>query len=166
MKRVFAIIGALLLLFGAATAFAEKPLFCQLQGSYMGYPGGMQWMSTANGANSMNGTYILHIPGWNWSNFVFCGESLGATAIGSWRRTGFNTFAVTLIAYGVDSSSGNTLCIAKLDTTDTLTEDCDVLEVGEATFSIFSSTQNPFVDTPYYGTITAPSHEGFRMVAD
>jgi len=165
MKRVFAITVAMLLLLGAATAFAEKPLFCQFQGSYMGYSGGTHWMSTANGANSMNGTYILYIPGWNWSNFYVCGDALGATAIGSWRRTDFNTFDVTLIAYAVDSS-GDTLCIAKLDTPDTLTEGCNVLEVGAGTFLIFSSTQNPFVDVPYYGTATTSAHIGFRMVLD
>ena len=143
---------------GGATAFARPPIICNLQGVWLGYDsnGNANLMSTVNGQSFSNGTYIVHIPGFNWASLGFAG--IGATGYGTWKRTGFNTFAVTFIALPVNSTNGETLAIAKVDATDTLSDNCNSMEI-EATISLFYDPKaNPFVDEPDLGPFLLPPH--------
>lgn len=162
MKRPFAITAVIFLLMGAATAFAANSPVCQLQGSWMGYDenGYAFWVNSVQGRSSSSGTYIVESPG---AAGIFPEAVLGGTLRGVWTRTGGRTFAVTLIGLAVDSA-GNTLYIAKLIATDTLSEDCNSMWI-ENSFEFFSPDQNPFEDEPFYAT-PAPGHWGYRIRVD
>ena len=159
MKRLFVITGAMLLLMGAATAFATHIPVCQLQGSWIGYDenSNAYWINSIQGQSSSSGTYVLEVPGLTG---IFPGAVIGATARGMWIRTGGNTFAVTVITLAVDPE-GNTLGITKLIATDTLSEDCNSMWI-ENRAELFWPNQNPFEDEPFL-VMSLAGHWGYRM---
>lgn len=164
MKRFFAITAVMLLLMGVATAFAEKPVICNFQGSWLGYDqdGNAVILSTINGQSFSNGTVVVQIPGYDLSQLNFYG--IGTTGRGNWIRTGFNTFAVTFTGMAVDPEYGHTLGIVKVDTTNTLGDDCNSNEI-EGTISIFLNPKaNPFLDEPDWGPYPLTPHGAIRMV--
>jgi hypothetical protein len=153
---------------GAATAFAEKPQGCKVLGSWMGYDnvGDANWISMVMGQSSSKGTYILEAPGFDATlGGLYQDAVMGGTLRGVWKRTGPNTFAVTLIGLAVDSG-GNTLYISKLSATDTfLAEDCNSMWI-EGTLELFLPNQNPFDEEPFIGPFPLDPHWGYRMSVD
>jgi len=138
---------------------------CSILGSWIGYNElGAAWMSTAIGQRTSSGTYILEYPGFDATlNNTYPQAVRVPPARGTWERTGGNTIAFTVIAFGVDAN-GQTVYIGKISGRDTLSENCSRLNVS-STLEVFLPTQNPFQDAPLFAVPPVP-HYGYRMRVD
>jgi hypothetical protein len=151
---------------GVDTGHADKAKGCSFIGSWFGYDSGsMYWTSTANGQNSSSGTYILEVPSFDATlDSIFPTADRVTLGKGVWKRLDGFTFAVSLIAMAVDAD-GQTVWIAKLDTIDTLSADCQTMWVENA-FEIYMPWQNPFAEESYFPPVQLDGHAGYRMNVD
>lgn len=152
-----------LALAGSATVHAGGASGCSFIGSWFGYDSGaMYWTSTASGQNSSKGTYNLEVPSFDATlGSTFPTATKVTIGRGVWKRLDGYSFAVSLIAMVVDAD-GKTVWIAKLNTVDTMSVNCDTMWV-ENTLEIYLPWQNPFAETSYFDPIPLDGHSGYRM---
>lgn len=140
---------------------------CSILGSWYGYLPTYQIdaLVTAHGASEKRGTYTLEVPGLNLALFGFTDVTNMSSLRGTWERIDKRTFSVTVVGYAVDSF-GHTLVIGKISDIDTISEDCNSINIQSAT-ELFAPGQDPFGDEPpAYGWFFGAPHSISRMRVD
>ena len=134
---------------------------CKLLGSWIGYDavGAAWWMSTADGQNASHGTLNLEVPG----SKLFFGGAFSVTELrGSWKKTGENTYDWTVVGFPYLEDT-TTMLLAKLSGKDTVSEDCNTIEVTNVVMELFAATADINVDEPFFAD-DFPDHEGHRIM--
>jgi hypothetical protein len=164
--RFFTLFTLILLFMAPAQVTAGNKGGCKLNGSWIGYnDSGAWWMASPTGYNAREGTTVLDVPGFDFTLEGAFPVVNSSQLRGVWKRTGGNTFAYTVIGFGVNSD-GEALYISKLTGTETIMENCDVMFLEQTTLQIYAPEADPFSDDPILDPIEFPDHYGFRMHVD
>jgi hypothetical protein len=149
MKKLITLVLACLAFGAAPTAFAGDKGGCSILGSWYGLDGqGAIFTAVYHGISNSSGTIELE-----GTIDPSLGGRLPAVAIsngvGTWARTGGNTFVFTTLVFGLDSI-GQPVWIGKFYGTKTLSDRCSTQHIVGG-FDIFLANQDPFVDSPIAG---------------
>jgi len=136
---------------------------CKLLGSWIGYDSGGSawWMSTADGQNASHGTLNLEVPG---SKLFFTGAFSVTELRGSWVKTGENTYDWTVVGFPYLEDT-TTMLLAKLSGVDTLSDDCNTIDVTGVVMELFAPNADINVDAPFFTDIF-PDHTGHRILVN
>ena len=169
MKRLFPAFMIIILFMAASTvAFAGGNKGCKIQGSWIGFDNSdSYWIATYHGRSASSGTSDLEFPLFDptlGGLFPETGKVSGARGV--WERTGGNTFAYTLILFGIDDST-NVSWILKNSGNKTLTEDCNLMSI-QSSIEVFLPGVDPFEGDPIFciPPPTEPSSWEVRMRVD
>ena len=150
MRKLITLVLACLALGAATTAFAGGDKGgCSILGSWYGLDGqGAIFTAVYHGISNSSGT--IELEGTIDPSF---GGLLPAVAIsngvGTWARTGGNTFVFTTLVFGLDSI-GQPVWIGKFHGTKTLSDRCNTQHIVGG-FDIFLANQDPYSDLPIAG---------------
>jgi len=137
---------------------------CRLEGSWLGFGAdGSRWLATYHGESANAGTNDLEFFFEPTLGGLFPGAVSISSARGVWVRTGGNTFAYTLITFGLDAG-GNVAWIIKNSGNKTLTDNCNLMTI-EGTLEVFLPEVDPFEGEPLFCVPGAGSEE-VRMRVD
>jgi hypothetical protein len=127
---------------------AGRHRICKLHGSWIGYDdSGSYWLATYHGKTAFSGTSDLDFPLFEPTLGGLFPEAVKvSSARGVWERTGVNTFAYTLILFGIDGN-GAVSWILKNSGDKTLTENCSLMSI-KSSIEVFLPDVDPFDGEP------------------
>lgn len=132
------------------TVSVAGPKGCNMQGSWMGFGGvAGQWTSSIHGKSASSGTLGIQAPEFDPTLDNNFPDVVTITTLrGVWERLTGNTFAYTVVGFGLDAD-GEVVWIGKNSGYEVLTEDCNLMTVN-STLEVFMPGDDPFSDPPYF----------------
>jgi hypothetical protein len=122
------------------------------------------WMVTATGKSEKRGTNYFEYPNFDPTFFGYFPTAVRlSNSVGTWQRTGGNTFEYSFIGLALDATN-QLVGILKTSGEIALSDDCNS-ETLTATVYLYDPAQGPFTDEPFQ-VVPFPELYGYRVQLD